>query len=93
MSQDVIRVRTDSEIKRQVAALAEELGMNTSVAVNMFFRAFLRAGGMPFDVAIDETAEEKAEIMKILEQRWKEAKDPQTKWLSGEDVKKMVGIS
>lgn len=92
MAQDIVRVRTDSEVKQQVAEIAENLGMNTSTAVNMFFRAFIRSGGMPFDVTIGESAEERAEINRILDERTKEANDPNTKWLTGENVKKIVGL-
>lgn len=90
--QDVVRVRTDGEIKRQVAELSEKLGMNTTTAVNLFFRAFLRTGGLPFDVSLGDTSEEKAEIKRILEQRTKEADDPNTIWLTGDEVKKMIGL-
>lgn len=93
MAQDVVRVRTDGEIKKQVADLAERLGMNTSTAVNLFFRAFLQKGGLPFDVSLSETPEERAEIKRILDQRTKKADSPDAQWLSGDEVKKMVGLS
>jgi len=92
MAQDVVRVRTDVEIKKQVAELAEQLGMNTSTVTNVFYRAFIRSGGFPFDVSLNETAEEKAEIKRILEQRTKEADDPNAVWLTGDEVKKMIGL-
>ncbi len=92
MAQNIIRVRTNSDIKQQVADLSAKLGMNTSTAVNLFFYAFLRKGGLPFEVALGETAKERAEIKQILAQRTKEADDPRTQWLSGSEVKEMIGL-
>jgi len=91
MTQEIVRVRTNSDIKEQVAVLAEKLGFNTSTAVNMFFRAFLQAGGMPFDVTLGETMKERAEINRILGERQTLISSGQAEWLDGEQVKKMIG--
>jgi len=46
----------DSEIKAQMASICEALGMTPSTAFNIFANAFVRAGGMPFPVTIQEPA-------------------------------------
>lgn len=39
--------RIDSEVKAQMAAICDALGMSTSTAFNIFANAFVRAKGMP----------------------------------------------
>lgn len=48
--------RIDSEVKAQMAAICDALGMSTSTAFNIFANAFVRAKGMPFAVTIQEPA-------------------------------------
>ena len=42
--------RMDSEVKAQMAAICDKLGMSTSTAFNIFAKAFVRAQGMPFEL-------------------------------------------
>ena len=44
--------RMDSEVKAEMAAICEALGMSASTAFNIFANAFVRAKGMPFPVTI-----------------------------------------
>ena len=46
--------RMDSEVKAEMAAICNALGMTTSTAFNIFANAFVRAKGMPFSVTIQE---------------------------------------
>lgn len=46
--------RMDSEIKNQMSAICNQLGMSTSTAFNIFAKAFVRAKGMPFPITIQE---------------------------------------
>ena len=48
--------RMDSEVKAQMAAICDALGMSTSTAFNIFANAFVRAKGMPFPATIQEPA-------------------------------------
>ena len=50
MSQSVLSVRLDEDIKRRFDAFCSDAGMNASVAVNMFVRAVLREKRIPFEV-------------------------------------------
>lgn len=40
--------RIDSQVKAQMAAICEQLGISTSTAFNIFANAFVRNNGMPF---------------------------------------------
>ena len=50
MSQSVLSVRLDEDIKRRFDAFCSDAGMNASVAVNMFVRAVIRDKRIPFDI-------------------------------------------
>lgn len=43
----------DEEIKRQFDAFCAEVGMNASVAVNLFAKAVLRERRIPFEIAAE----------------------------------------
>ena len=53
MPQVTISVRIDTEIKKRFEAFCAEVGLNPSVAVNMFIRATLREGRIPFQISAD----------------------------------------
>lgn len=55
--------RMDSEIKTQMAAICEQLGMSQSTAFNIFANAFVRAKGMPFAVTIQGPKVTKAKMI------------------------------
>lgn len=46
--------RIDADVKAQMSAICNELGMTTSTAFNLFANAFVRAKGMPFPIKIQE---------------------------------------
>lgn len=50
-------IRIDPEVKERANEVLGELGLSLSAAVNVFLRAVVREGGMPFDmkVAMRET--------------------------------------
>lgn len=45
-----LQIRIDEELKKEVDELFEDLGLDTSTAVRMFFKAALDRNGLPFDV-------------------------------------------
>lgn len=59
--------RMDADIKRQMSAICEELGMTTSTAFNLFANAFVRAKGMPFPVTIREPLPQSVSAEKMME--------------------------
>ena len=53
MSQVTLSVRMDEDIKRMFDSFCAEVGMNASVAVNLFVRTVVREQRIPFEIAID----------------------------------------
>jgi DNA-damage-inducible protein J len=54
MAQTTLSVRMDENLKKQFDAFCTEVGMNTSVAINLFARAVLRERKIPFEIALNE---------------------------------------
>lgn len=50
MAQTTLSVRMDEDVKKGLEAFCADVGMNTSVAINMFAKAVLREHRLPFDV-------------------------------------------
>ena len=50
MSQTVLSVRMDENVKRRFDAFCADAGMNASVAVNMFVRTVIREKRIPFEI-------------------------------------------
>ena len=53
MPQTTFSVRMDAEVKKQFEEFCSQVGMNTTVAFNMFARAVLREKRLPFDVTTE----------------------------------------
>ena len=51
----VLQVRIDDELKNQAAAIYNELGIDLSTAVRMFFKRTVSVGGIPFETKIDNS--------------------------------------
>lgn len=54
MSQTTLSVRMDAELKKQLDALCDDVGMTTSTAINMFAKAFVRERRLPFEVVASD---------------------------------------
>jgi DNA-damage-inducible protein J len=48
MAGAVVQVRVDSELKKKAASVFENLGLDLSTAVRMFFTRAVQVGGIPF---------------------------------------------
>jgi DNA-damage-inducible protein J len=51
MAQSTLNVRMDAAVKKAFDAFCADVGMNASVAVNMFAKAVLRERRIPFEIA------------------------------------------
>ena len=67
MAASVLSVRVDSSIKDSFAELCEELGMTSSVAVNMFMRQMLRERSLPFVPSLGKSAASESAAAGILD--------------------------
>ena len=45
-------IRIEPGVKREAQAILDEIGLSMSGAVNMFLRAVIREGGMPFEMKV-----------------------------------------
>lgn len=54
-------IRIDPDVKDRANEVFDELGLSLSAAVNVFLKAVVREGGMPFDVRIGDNRERKVE--------------------------------
>jgi len=55
MGQATLSIRIDEDIKKKFDAFCADVGMNATVAVNMFARAVLREKRIPFTIAGNES--------------------------------------
>ncbi len=53
MSPATLSVRINSDDKKKFESFCEEVGMNASVAVNMFVKTIIREQRLPFEVKTD----------------------------------------
>ncbi len=79
-----INVRVDDELKKQSEMIFEELGMNTSTAINIFLKQVIRSNGIPFTVQADPfySVENQAHLLQ-QKKEWKKAKGKFMMSLSG----------
>ena len=68
--------RIDSQVKAQMAAICEQLGISTSTAFNIFVRQSLREGGIPFEIHTERPNKETIAAMLEAERI---ARDPSVK--------------
>jgi DNA-damage-inducible protein J len=54
MAQTTLSVRMDENVKKQFDIFCADVGMNASVAVNLFAKAVLREKRIPFEIASSE---------------------------------------
>jgi DNA-damage-inducible protein J len=57
---ETIRARVDAELKAQAEAVLEELGLNASEAIRLFYKQIALRKGLPFDVTIPNAATRQA---------------------------------
>jgi len=58
MPQTTLNVRIDEDVKKGLEKFCFEVGLNVSVAVNMFAKAVIREQRLPFDVSLHVPNEE-----------------------------------
>ena len=64
-----VSFRMDEDVKRQAETIFDELGMNMTTAFNVFAKAVIRTGGMPFKMKVDSfyNAENQRELARRIE--------------------------
>lgn len=52
MAQTSINIRMEEELKKKFEEICNDLGLNMSVAFNVFAKAVVREQGIPFEVSL-----------------------------------------
>ncbi len=62
MSQALLQVRIDRDLKEQTASIYDAIGMDLPTAIRMFFKRTVMVGGLPFDgkVVVQKNAARRA---------------------------------
>ena len=69
MAQTNVSIRIDEDVKRKFDAICDELGMSMSTAFNIFAKAVIRQGGIPFDLSLSRPSAETLEAIADVNQR------------------------
>ena len=56
MAQVAMTVRMDSELKKSFDALCTQFGLSSNAAMNVFARAVVQRGKIPFEIVSDKVA-------------------------------------
>ena len=70
MAQVSMTVRMDSELKKAFDSLCNEFGMSSNTAMNVFAKAVVQRGRIPFEITGDSAArsdEERKTVKKAIE--------------------------
>ena len=68
MASTNLNIRLDSEIKKKAQKIFNELGLDTTTAINIFLRQVIRTNGLPFEVKTDTPNQETIEAINEIEQ-------------------------
>lgn len=85
MAATKVNFQTDANLKIQAERLFDQMGLNMTSALNIFLKATVQAGELPFPIMGDEAAVRKR-IHKALMEAQTEAANPNTKYLTEEEV-------
>lgn len=62
MPQTTLSVRMDEELKKKFDDFCSDVGLNASVAINLFVKAVVRENRIPFEITNQPTAKVQAAI-------------------------------
>ena len=79
MSAKNITFRLDETLKKQAEIIYESMGLNMSSALQLFVAQTVARGSIPFIIEAEETAKQRAHVLRELAESKKEALDPLTK--------------
>ena len=92
MAQATMNVRMDENVKKDFDEFCAEVGMNASVAVNVFVRAVLRSRSIPFEITdiVQDSGDQQvlAEALRMILLKRIEEAEKETKWIGHESVMK-----
>ena len=80
-----ITFRIDGAAKSQAEEMLDEMGINMTTYLVSSVKALLREKRIPFNMVTSQFLSEQATVAKLIETE-REANDPNTKWLSHDEV-------
>jgi len=89
MSTARISVNVDGEIKQSAQKILGEIGMDLTTAIDLFLRTIVREERIPFNLQTERAYREdiyKEYIKAELGRAEIEARDPNTKWITHDEV-------
>ncbi|MDR0222847.1 MAG: type II toxin-antitoxin system RelB/DinJ family antitoxin [Oscillospiraceae bacterium] len=66
MAQTTLNVRMDADLKKSLEKFCADVGINTSVAVNMFARIVVRDQRLPFEVSAKPYSLTEVELLRRI---------------------------
>ena len=84
-----ISINIDSEVKQNAQRILGEIGMDLTTAIDLLLRTIVREERIPFDLRTKNSYHNDTHRQYIKEELAKsmiEANDPNTKWLSHDNV-------
>jgi len=79
-----VNFNTDTALKEQAEKLFGQMGINMTTALNIFLKATVQQGRIPFALMGDAAAS-RERIHRALLEAQTQAADPATQWLSEEE--------
>ena len=85
MATKAITVRVDSSTKEQAERMLDDIGINMTTYISSSLKALVREKRVPFEMITSQYLSDQEIIAKLIESE-REANDPNTKWLSHDEV-------
>ena len=85
MATKAITVRVDDTVKKQADIMLEDIGLNMTTYIVSSLKALIREKKIPFDMITTQYLDDQM-IIQALSEAEREAADPETKWLTHEEV-------
>ncbi len=82
MAMTNLNLRLDADTKAQVESILNDMGLNFTTAVNIYFKQILRTGEIPFKIKADVPNNE---TIKAMEETEALLKAPDTKYYTNVD--------
>ena len=85
MPTKAITVRVDSSTKEQAEKMLDDMGINMTTYISSSLKALVRERRVPFEMVTSQYLSDQEIIAKLIESE-REANNPNTQWLSHDEV-------
>jgi len=90
MTTSIIQVRVDDELKAQVAAICEKLGIDLNTAIRMFLKRTVLQNGIPFSMTLPSKPYNGYKGVLAMQQLSNEAKQNGTANMTLEEINEEI---